>query len=100
MQQTIQQCGDTGRVRKDFVPFLEWTIGCDLPYAARETSNTVGNLLSVIDLNNKAKAAPSLPQPQPVPPQILCSSGINPGGGLVIAKAEICKPRPTRGHTR
>jgi phospholipase C len=52
------------------------------PLAARETSNTVGNLLSVLDLSNKPKAAPALPRPQPVTPQTLCESSINPGGGL------------------
>jgi len=52
------------------------------PLAARETSNDVGNLLSAIDLNNKPKSAPALPQPQPVTPQKICASSINPGGGL------------------
>lgn len=52
------------------------------PLAARETSNDVGNLLSVIDLSNPAKAAPALPLPQPVTPQKICFSSINPGGGL------------------
>jgi hypothetical protein len=52
------------------------------PLAARETSNTVGNLLSVINLSNPPVSAPTLPQPQPVPPQTLCLSSINPGGGL------------------
>jgi phospholipase C len=54
------------------------------PLAARETSTDVGNLLSVIDFNNPAKAAPTLPEPQPVIPQKICSSSINPGGGLVV----------------
>jgi phospholipase C len=53
------------------------------PLAARETSDTVGNLLSVIDLNHKPKSAPALPRPQPVVPQKICQSSINPGGGLV-----------------
>jgi phospholipase C len=53
------------------------------PLAARETSDTVGNLLSVIDFNNHPTAAPALPQPQPVIPQKICASSINPGGGLV-----------------
>lgn len=53
------------------------------PLAARETSSDVGNLLSLIDFANKPKAAPALPQPQPVPPQTICASSINPGGGLV-----------------
>jgi phospholipase C len=44
------------------------------PLAARETSSDVGNLLSVINFNNSPKSAPLLPQPQPVPPQTLCSS--------------------------
>lgn len=52
------------------------------PLAARETSNDVGNLLSVINLNRQPKAAPVLPQPQPVTPQKICLSSINPGGGL------------------
>ena len=52
------------------------------PLAARETSNDVGNLLSVIDFNNKAKSGPALPTPQPVIPQSICVSSINPGGGL------------------
>ena len=52
------------------------------PLAARETSSDVGNLLSLIDFANKPKAAPALPQPQPVPPQKICASSINPGGGL------------------
>ena len=50
------------------------------PLAARETSNTVGNLLSVIDFNNPAKPAPALPTPQPVTPQKICLSSISPGG--------------------
>ncbi len=53
------------------------------PLAARETSNDVGNLLSVINFKNTAKAAPALPQPKPVTPQKICASSINPGGGLV-----------------
>lgn len=52
------------------------------PLAARETSNDVGNLLSVINFSNPARPAPVLPQPQPVSPQSLCVSSINPGGGL------------------
>jgi phospholipase C len=52
------------------------------PLAARETSNDVGNLLSLINLNRPPKAAPTLPQPQPVTPQKICASSINPGGGL------------------
>ncbi len=52
------------------------------PLAARETSNDVGNLLSLINLNRQPKAAPVLPQPQPVTPQKICASSINPGGGL------------------
>jgi len=58
------------------------------PLAARETSSDVGNLLSLIDFGNKPKAAPALPQPQPVPPQTICASSINPGGGLVRADDE------------
>jgi hypothetical protein len=50
------------------------------PLAARETSDDVGNLLSVIDLNNTPKSAPALPQPEAVTPQTDCASSINPGG--------------------
>jgi phospholipase C len=46
------------------------------PLAAREMSSDVGNLLSVIDLNNFPKSAPVLPQPQPVIPQTICSSSL------------------------
>jgi len=46
------------------------------PLAARETSNDVGNLLTAINLSNSPQGAPSLPQPQPVPPQQLCGGGI------------------------
>ena len=46
------------------------------PLAVRETSNDVGNLLSLIDLSRSRQAAPTLPQPQPVPPQTICSSSI------------------------
>ncbi|HXM44343.1 MAG TPA: alkaline phosphatase family protein [Bryobacteraceae bacterium] len=52
------------------------------PLAARETSNTVGNLLSVINFNRQPRSAPVLPTPQPVTPQKICPSSINPGGGL------------------
>ena len=52
------------------------------PLAARETSSDVGNLLSLINLNRQPQAAPALPQPQPVTPQKICASSINPGGGL------------------
>jgi phospholipase C len=48
------------------------------PLAARETSSDVGNLLSVIDLNNSPQPAPALPQPQPVTPQKVCLSSIGP----------------------
>ena len=58
------------------------------PLAARETSNDVGNLLSAINLSNPPKPAPSLPLPQPVTPQKVCLSSINPGGGLVQTEAE------------
>lgn len=44
------------------------------PLAARETSNSVGNLLSVIEFNRQPKAAPVLPAPQPVTPQKICVS--------------------------
>lgn len=53
-----------------------------LPLAACETSHDVGNLLSAIDLNRQARSAPALPRPQPVIPQQVCLSSINPGGGL------------------
>jgi hypothetical protein len=46
------------------------------PLAARETSNDVGNLLSVINFNNQRASAPVLPLPQPVAPQTLCASSI------------------------
>ncbi len=46
------------------------------PLAPRETSNDVGNLLSVINLNNPPQAAPVLPMPQPVIPQTICGSSI------------------------
>ena len=52
------------------------------PLAARETSHDVGNLLSAINFNRQARSAPVLPQPQPVTPQAICASSINPGGGL------------------
>ncbi len=48
------------------------------PLAARETSNDVGNLLSAIDLTVPPQAAPILPLPQPVHPQKVCASSINP----------------------
>jgi hypothetical protein len=52
------------------------------PLAARERSNTVGNLLSVININSKPMPAPALPRLEPVTPQTICTSSINPGGGL------------------
>jgi phospholipase C len=52
------------------------------PLAARETSNDVGNLLSVIPTASAAPA-PSLPLPQPVTPQTICSSSIvSPSSGV------------------
>jgi hypothetical protein len=48
------------------------------PLAARETSSDVGNLLSIINLNNPLTALPVLPLPQPVTPQSICSSSIGP----------------------
>ncbi len=48
------------------------------PLAARETSNTVGNILELIDLSAPLKAAPQLPTASPVTPQKLCSSSISP----------------------
>ncbi len=50
------------------------------PMAARETSGDTGNLLSLIDLSNPAQAAPTLPLPNSVFPQKICSSSISPGG--------------------
>ena len=49
------------------------------PLAARETSNDVGNLLSLIDFSNSPASAPALPRPQPVTPQTICSSSITSG---------------------
>ena len=46
------------------------------PLAARETSEDVGNLLSVLDLSNSPAAPPVLPQPARVTPQTICSSSI------------------------
>jgi phospholipase C len=48
------------------------------PLAARETSSDVGNLLSAIDLSKSPLPAPTLPQPQPVTPQTICTSTIGP----------------------
>lgn len=77
------------------VPWIvasSWTVGTasnpTVDHAVfRETSNDVGNLLSAIDLNNTAKTAPVLPQPQSVIPQKICPSSINPGGGLTLEEA-------------
>jgi phospholipase C len=52
------------------------------PLAARETSHDVGNLLSVIAQGGAPQPAPSLPMPQPVPPQDLCTTVSEPAGGL------------------
>jgi len=52
------------------------------PLADRETSNDVGNLLSVIDFAHTPKPGPVLPMPPAVTPQAICLSSINPGGGL------------------
>jgi phospholipase C len=43
------------------------------PLAARETSDTVGNILDVIDLSRPVMRAPSLPTANPVTPQQLCA---------------------------
>ncbi len=48
------------------------------PLAARETSSDVGNLLSVLDLDNPPKSAPVLPEPKPVTRQTICLSSIPP----------------------
>jgi phospholipase C len=58
------------------------------PLAARETSSDVGNLLSTIDFHRQPKSAPALPMPQPVKPESLCASSINPGGGLARSDDE------------
>jgi len=50
------------------------------PLAARETSDTVGNLLDVLDLGSPHPSVPTLPQPGPVVPSSLCRSSINPSG--------------------
>jgi hypothetical protein len=49
------------------------------PLAAREISSDVGNMLTAINLGNSPLGAPSLPQPQQVVPQTICSSSISPG---------------------
>lgn len=48
------------------------------PLAARETSGTVGNLLSALDLDNLQVSVPSMPEPHPVVPSSLCLSSTNP----------------------
>jgi len=44
------------------------------PLAARETSDTVGNLLDVLDLASPQPSVPALPQPPYVTPSSLCTS--------------------------
>jgi phospholipase C len=51
------------------------------PLAARETSNDVGNLLSLIDLNKPPQPAPGIPTANYVFPQRVCASSITPGIG-------------------
>ncbi len=59
------------------------------PLAARETSNDVGNLLSVINFNNRPASAPALPLPQPVAPQTLCASSITtPGTATPLVRTD------------
>jgi phospholipase C len=60
------------------------------PLAARETSDDVGNLLSVIDLSRSPQAGPTLPQPQPVTPQTICSSSIvsTPAGATTLLRTD------------
>ena len=48
------------------------------PLAAREESNDVGNLLSVLNLANAQASVPSLPRPGSVFPSSLCFSNIDP----------------------
>jgi len=50
------------------------------PLAARETSDTVGNLIEVLNLGNPQVSVPTLPQPRHVIPSSLCRSSINPNG--------------------
>lgn len=49
------------------------------PVAARETSNDVGNLLSVLG-SQQQTAVPALPNPGYVVPSSLCASSTNPSG--------------------
>lgn len=51
------------------------------PLAARETSETVGNVLSAIDLSKTPQPAPVIPTAKPVFPQSLCASGETSGSG-------------------
>jgi phospholipase C len=49
------------------------------PLAARETSNTVGNLLDALNLSNPQASVPALPQPGYVTPSSLCFSASQNG---------------------
>jgi phospholipase C len=51
------------------------------PLAARETSNTVGNVLSVLNLDQAPQPAPSIPTAKPVFPQGICTIDGTSGGG-------------------
>jgi phospholipase C len=51
------------------------------PLTARDASTDVGNLLSVLNLNNPQPAVPSLPLLGYVEPSSLCLSTTNPSGG-------------------
>jgi phospholipase C len=49
--------------------------------AARETSDTVGNLLSAIDLSKTPQPAPAIPTAKPVFPQSICATSVTSGSG-------------------
>jgi phospholipase C len=51
------------------------------PLAARETSDTVGNVLSAIDLTKTPQPAPAIPTAKPVFPQSLCATSVTSGSG-------------------
>jgi phospholipase C len=58
------------------------------PLAARETSDDVGNLLSVLNMSNPDGRVPNLPQPHYVIPSSLCSSSTSPGGSAFAQMME------------